>query len=72
LTGQSWTVERVHRQRNRKIHGSINGWVATRWFRLSLNILDRCWIWRNQTLNIELNEGLLHWKDSRRLKFSQT
>ena len=59
------TVEWVCRQRHLEVNQSVDGWVRSSWSWLSLNILNGSRTVRGyQRLQVELNECLLHWKDT--------
>ena len=62
----------VQWQRNVESHQCVDGWVRTWRFRLGPEVLQVCaQVRRNQTLQVEVNEGLLNWQNTRGLKASE-
>jgi len=71
-TGELRTIEWVSWEGDRKFHCRVNCWIRAGGFRLGLDVLDGCGVWRNQALDIELNECLLDRENTRRLEFTQS
>ena len=62
---EAGTEERVLGQRQFKLNGSVDGWVRTGCSWLSAYVVKGNSVFRwHQTLHLEVNESLLHWKDT--------